>query len=83
MAGPAKVKMAARKRGLKSPSVSEFAKNLAESWLNGNRRSVVEEIGRLRSDYAAIVAVRVYDYLSGDDMYAANSFTRALEAATY
>ena len=75
--------MAARKRGLKPPSISEFAQELARSWINGNRTYVVQEIGRLRSEYAAIIAVRVYDYLSGDDMYAANSFSRALEAATY
>lgn len=75
--------MAARKLGLKPPSISAFAKALAQSWLNGNRTSVVEEIGRLRSEYAAIIAVKVYDYLSGDDTYAADSFARALEAATY
>lgn len=75
--------MAARKRGLRPPSISAFAQELAQSWINGNRKFVVQEIGRLRSEYAAIVAVRVYDYLSGDDMYAASSFTRALEAATY
>ena len=76
--------MAARKRALKPPSISAFAKDLAESWINGNRQWVVGEIGRLRSNYAAIVAVRVYDYLSdGNDTYAADSFARALEAATY
>ena len=75
--------MAARKRGLGTYSISEFAGELARNWINGNRTSVVEEIGRLRSNYAAIIAVKVYDYLSGDDMYAANSFVRALEKATY
>ena len=75
--------MAARKRGLKPPSISEFARELAQSWIKGNRTSVVGEIGKLHSEYAAVIAVKVYDYLSGDDMYAANSFARALETATY
>ena len=75
--------MAARKQGLKPPSISAFARGLAQSWINGNRTSVVEEIGKLRSEYAAIIAVKVYDYLSGDDMFAADSFARALEKATY
>ena len=75
--------MAARKRSLK-PSISGLAKELAESWLNGNKQFVVQEIGQLKSQYAAIVAVRVYDLLyKGDDTYDASSFTRALEAATY
>ena len=75
--------MAARKQGLKPPSISQFARELAQSWINGNRTSVVGEIGKLRSEYAAVIAVKAYDYLSGDDMYAANSFVRALETATY
>ena len=75
--------MAARKRGLGTTSISEFARELAQSWINGNRTWVVDEIGKLRSNFAAIIAVKVYDYLSGDDMYAANSFVRALETATY
>ena len=75
--------MAARKRSLK-PSISGLARELAESWINGNRQFVVSEIGRLRSQYAAVVAVKVYDLLyKGDDTYDASSFTRALEAATY
>lgn len=75
--------MAARKRPLK-PSISELARELAESWINGNRTTVVQEIAKLRSRYAAIVAVRVYDLLyNAGDTYTASSFMRALEAATY
>lgn len=65
---------------LKIEELDEFAIQLANQWVNGNRKYVFLELSDMRGIFASYVAIRIYEYLGvGDNQSFMYNFKKHIE----